>query len=166
MPKKTITITLHISEITYDVQNKTYITGRSRSDGSNYEDVAHLQMSDDDEEKNQLMRSIGNAVSSLRSGLGEYIEVAGLSGDNILASEDENIIVKLNLPDNYNEAMTDTISSAMHQYIVNTALADWLTMTDKQDAADYLTFAAANIERIKDALYKRSRPVRPVKENP
>ena len=31
MAKKTIAITLYISELIYDVQNKTYLTGRSRT---------------------------------------------------------------------------------------------------------------------------------------
>lgn len=36
MAKKVIAITLYMSELVYDVQNKTYLTGRSRKTGSNH----------------------------------------------------------------------------------------------------------------------------------
>ncbi len=65
MAKKTITITLYMSELIYDVQNKTYLTGRSRSTGKNHEEVAHMQANDDDENANQIARSIGNAFANM-----------------------------------------------------------------------------------------------------
>ena len=40
MAKIALTVTLYMSEIIYRVQNKTYITGRSRQNGNNHEEVA------------------------------------------------------------------------------------------------------------------------------
>ena len=56
MAKKTIAITLYMSELIYDVQNKTYLTGRSRTNGTNHEEVANMQANDDDENANQILR--------------------------------------------------------------------------------------------------------------
>lgn len=47
MAKKTITLTLYVSELVYDIQNKTYLTGRSRRTGTNHEEVANMQANDD-----------------------------------------------------------------------------------------------------------------------
>ena len=63
MAKKTITITEYMSELLYDIQNKTYLTGRSRQTGANHEEVANMQANDDDENANQIIRSIGNAFA-------------------------------------------------------------------------------------------------------
>ncbi len=43
-----ITVTIDIHELVYDIQNKTYLTGRSRGDGKNYRQVALMQVNNDD----------------------------------------------------------------------------------------------------------------------
>lgn len=47
--KKSINLELKMSELIYDIQNKTYLTGRSLSSGSNHSHVANMQANDDDE---------------------------------------------------------------------------------------------------------------------
>ena len=64
------------------------------------------------------------------------------------------------MPSNFNPATNDTIGAALHQYIVNSAIGEWFTITDKADAADYLTLAAANLAEIREAINKRVRPTR------
>ena len=54
----------------------------------------------------------------------------------------------------------DTISTALHQYLVNSAIGDWFTITNKNDASDYITLAAANLEQLREAVNKRMRPTR------
>lgn len=160
MAKKTITLMLYMSELIYDVQNKSYLTGRSRSNGQNHEEVANMQANDDDENANQIARSIVNAFGNLKSKLSEYIEESSTTVTNKLISTNTNLQLSLIMPSNYNQSTMDTISAATHQYLVNSALADWFTITDKNDASDYVTLAGANLEQLREAINKRVRPVR------
>ena len=160
MAKKVIAITLYMSELIYDVQNKTYLTGRSRQTGTNHEEVANMQANDDDENANQIMRSIGNAFANLKTKLSEYINENGTSTNDKQLSSTGNLTLSLNMPPNYNNASNDTISTALHQYLVNSAIGDWFTITNKNDASDYITLAAANLEQLREALNKRMRPTR------
>ncbi len=160
MAKKVIAITLYMSELIYDVQNKTYLTGRSRQTGTNHEEVANMQANDDDENANQIMRSIGNAFANLKTKLSEYINENGTSTNDKQLSSTGNLTLSLNMPPNYNNASNDTISTALHQYLVNCAIGDWFTITNKNDASDYITLAAANLEQLREALNKRMRPTR------
>lgn len=160
MNRSNISVKLYMSELLFDVQNKTYLTGRSRQNGQNHEEVANMQANDDDENLNQLTRSIQNAWSALKTKLSEYIVSNQSAGDNELQEEEEELVVTLSMPTNYNHATVDTITAAMHQYVVNIATGDWFTITNKNDANDYVTLAAANIEQIREALNKRVRPTR------
>lgn len=160
MAKKTLDITLHMSELIYDVQNKTYLTGRSRQNGTNHEEVANMQANDDDENANQIVRSIGNAFANLKTKLSEYIDEVGTTANNVQIDATTNLSVSLKMPSNYNQGTRVTVSTAMHQYIVNSAIGDWFTITDKNDASDYVTLAAANLDELREAINKRVRPVR------
>ena len=155
-----ITITLYKSELVYDVKNKTYLTGRSRHTGTNHEEVANMQANDDEENINQILRSLTNAYATLKTKLSEYLNESGTTANDVLMGETGNIDIALKVPSNYNKAGNDTISAAMHQYLVNTAIGDWFTITNKADAEDYVLRAAANIEQIREAVNKRVRPAR------
>lgn len=160
MAKKTLTVTLYLSELLYDVQNKTYLTGRSRQTGNNHEEVAHMQANEDEENENQILRSLGNAFANLKTKLSEYIEESGTTATNKLLSKSGTIQLALVMPSNFNQATSETISAALHQYLVNTAIGDWFTITNKNDATDYVTLAAANLEELREAVNKRVRPTR------
>jgi len=160
MAKKTITITEHISELIYDIQNKTYLTGKSRADGNNHEAVANMQANNDDEDSNQILRSIGNAFSILKTKLADFIEETGTSASNILISGEGKLLLQILMPSNFNQAVNDTIATGVHQYLVNTAIGDWFAITNKNDAADYIKEAELNLGTIREAVNKRVRPIR------
>ena len=182
--KKPVTITLYLSELKYDVHNKTYLTGRSRQADGNYEQVAAMQSNDDEEDLNQLLRVIGNAYNRLKTEMAEYIiedgcqcgclsgntsttddvcNCEGEEGDNILLENDDDdvLTICLQMPSNYNTGTIGTLTQEAHQYIVNITLAEWFNITNKQDAKEYYQMAAANLEVIRKALSKRVRPNRP-----
>lgn len=160
MAKKNLSVTLYMSELIYDVQNKTYLTGRSRQTGTNHEEVANMQANDDDENANQIARSIGNAFANLKTKLSEYIVASGTTTSNKLLSVSSNLTLTLTMPSNFNQATNDTVSAALHQYLVNSAIGEWFTITDKNDAADYVALASANLEELREAINKRVRPTR------
>lgn len=167
---KDLTITLYKSELIYEVQNKTYLTGRSRHNGENHEQVANMQAGNDDEHLNQILRSLGSAFSELKTRLADFIELdedVTTTNNKLLASftdadnADNKLEIDLVMPANYNTATADAISSACHNFVVNTAVADWYTLTAPAEAAPYASLAAVNIQQIRDAANKRIAPARP-----
>lgn len=162
MARKNLIVTLKMSELLYEVRNKTWLTGQSRQNGQNFEEVANMQNNEDEEHVNQVLRSIGNAFSTLKVRLSEYIDSSQTTANDIQLTGLTDLSVTLVLPSNYNQATADAIALAMHQYLVNTAIAEWFIITNKTDAADYLTLAGANITQIREAISKRIRPTRTV----
>lgn len=165
--KKTITVTLKVAEMVYDVENKTHLTGVSRiaSETLNYEAGAHMQASEDNEHSYQIRRSINNAFAELKVELGEYLSEDGSTTNNLIKDEIDNdgeLTLAFLMPSNFNNSACDSLGSGLHEYIVDMAIYDWYIITDKADAADYQALAAAALERTKKALYKRERPTRPI----
>ena len=119
-----------------------------------------MQANEDEENENQILRSLGNAFANLKTKLSEYIEESGTTATNKLLSKNGTIQLALVMPSNFNQATSETISAALHQYLVNTAIGDWFTITNKNDATDYVTLAAANLEELREAVNKRVRPKR------
>ncbi len=162
---KTIDIKLNISEIVYDVQNKTYLTGKSRNTGSNHEQVANMQANDDEENANQVLRSISTAFANLKMKLSEYLDLEYTTANNTLISLETSLDLSLVMPSNYNTSTVNTMAAAAHQYLVSMAVYDWFTITDKQDASEYATLADLSLKIIAEAVSKRSRPTRNSNEN-
>ncbi len=162
MARKSLAITLKISELLYEVRNKTWLTGQSRQNGQNFEEVANMQNNEDEEHVNQILRSFGNAFNQLKVRLSEYINAADTTANDIQITSNTDLTVTLSLPSNYNQATATAIATAMHQYLINTAIAEWFQITNKTDSADYLTLAGANITQIREAVSKRSRPTRTI----
>lgn len=168
--KKTLTVTLEVKELMYDIMNKAYLTGQAReADGhTNYEAASNMQASEDDENSYQLRRSLANAFASLKSLLGEYLDENTTTTNNKIKTEidsDRQLTLAFKLPSNYNNASADSLGGGIHAYLVDMTLSDWFTITNKADAKDYLDHSAASLEIVKRALYKRSRPVRPTYAN-
>lgn len=159
-----ITIKIDIKELIYDIQNKTYLTGRSRGDGKNYRQVALMQANNDDENYNQIMRSIGNAFARVQAELSEVLNIATVNANNRLDLDNDEKNLMLAMPSNFNAAATGAISSAIHQYIVNYSTAEWFMITNKSDTDDYASQAQASLDLLRESLCKRSRPRRATEE--
>lgn len=163
--KKTLTVTQEVKELIYDIQNKAYLTGQAReAGGMGYQAASNMQASDDDENSYQIRRSLANAFSSLKSLLGEYLNEDKTTSDNLINKEIDNdgqLSLEFLLPSNYNNASADSLGKGIHAYLVDMALGDWFTITNKEDAQTYISHSAVSLETVKRALYKRSRPERP-----
>ncbi len=163
--RKQVKITLAVKELLYDIQNKTYLTGRSRQTGDNPEQVANMMASDDEDNANQVLRSIQNAYGLLTAKLSEYIEADNPTGSNTLdgasnttLSTDKTLDITLSMPLNFNEAAVPAVTAACHAYIVDSSIAEWFIITDKADAQDYANMAVQDLLNIREAINKRSRP--------
>lgn len=161
-----ITITLKVKELIYDVANKTYLTGRSReAEGSkNYEASSNMQASDDEENSYQIRRSLSNAFSSVKSALSEYLLDSSTSSDNLISEaidEDGELELQFSMPSNFSTSSVSALGNSIHSYLVDIALADWFSITNKEDAETYIAHSALSLESAKRSLYKRKRPTRP-----
>ncbi|MCC8071331.1 MAG: hypothetical protein LIO90_05980 [Bacteroidales bacterium] len=164
--KKTLTITLEVKEIFFDIMNKTHLTGRSRNaaDASAYELTSHMEVSQDEENSYQVRRSMTNAFSDLKTELAEYLDEEATTANNLIHEKvdaDGQLVLALSMPSNYNLAAADALGNGMHQYLVNRSIADWFMITNKADATDYVKLAVEALDHGKRALYKRERPQRP-----
>lgn len=158
--KKSITLELKMSELIYDIQNKTYLTGRALSGSSNHAHVANMQANDDDENEAQILRSITMAVSTLHNRLAEYLDISSTSSNNDSLTLSDSVTLMLQMPSNFNPSVTKSLGEAAHQFIVSSAIADWFAITAKDETADYTTAASSALLVLEEALCKRSRPKR------
>ena len=158
--KQSITLNLSMSEIIYDIQNKTYLTGRSASDSSNHAHIANMQANDDDENAAQILRSITLAYSRLLNRISEYYETKETTSTNEILTAEDNLQLTLLMPSNFNSSVAKAIGESAHQFIVASAIADWFAITAKGETADYTTVAEESLKILEEALCKRLRPRR------
>lgn len=159
--KKTLALNLKMSELIFDIQNKTYLTGRSMSDGTNHSHVANMQANDDDENEAQILRSITSAYAILRNRLAEYIISADNASSNDIMTSNDNLNLSLQMPSNFNNGVAKAIGEAAHQFVVATAIAEWFAITAKGETSDYTAVAKESLKILEEALCKRTRPIRP-----
>ncbi len=160
-----INVQLEVKEIIYDIQNKAFLTGQAReASGINYEAASNMQVSDDEENSYQIRRSLSTSLAVLKSILSEHLTNESESCDNKLDNEIDNggsIILAFDMPSNYNKSSVDALGKSIHSYLVDKSLADWFAINSTADASIYLDRSLVDLDNIKRALCKRSRPDRP-----
>ena len=162
MAIKDLTITVYMSELIYDFKNKAFLTGRSRSAADmDAEAASNIHASDDDEVKNQALRSIQNAYSQLLVEFSESVKTGnGTTASNELISDDTNIFINLSLPSNYPLALKDALTSSIHDYIINKALMDWFIITNPNESKTYSELSVIAIKNLHEIFNRRERPSR------
>lgn len=157
-----ITITIDTNEIIYDIQNKTYLTGKSRADGTNHQQVAQMMANEDEENANQIRRSIHTALGEIRTRLAEYHQTTLETVTNLYDDKEETVTLQCAFPSNFNQAALAGVAATIHEYVVARAVADWFTITHKTDAEDYRKTAALCLDSLAEAVSKRVRPIRKI----
>lgn len=161
--KKAVKATIEMSWLIYDILNETYLRGRTIQDDKNYKEVASMFASEDEENYEKLLRSIKKAFAEIKTELAEYLDESGLETSNVAISGDDDLVLNLTMPSNFNEAATAGLGEAVHDYLKNVAVSDWYLVTNKTDAAEYVQLAQKSLENIRKSVSKRSRPTRPDK---
>lgn len=159
--KKKVTATIDIKELLYDIMNETYLRGRTIQNGENHKEVASMYASEDDENLNKLLRSIKKGFAEVKTELAEYLDEDGTTTDNSRYDGESDLELNLTMPSNFNEAATTGVGEAIHDYLKNTAIAEWYMVTNKADAEQYVALAQKSLVSIQQAVSKRSRPKRP-----
>ena len=159
---KTITITLKKSELLYDIDNTSYIVGNSRSNGTNFEQVSNIQNSGEEEDRNFILRSLDTAYGEVKRNLSRYIDETMATANNDLMLETGDFVIALSVVDVFNEASTESLKSAAHEYIVASALSDWFSNVKPDEVAIYQNRKQNAAISLLSSLYRKKAPLRPV----
>lgn len=81
------------------------------------------------------------------------------SRDNEYDEEDEYVML-LTLPDTFSDTTLTLLEKLIHELLVSSVLADWLSMTKPESAAKWSENALADEKEILSALSRRCKPVR------
>ncbi len=165
--KKDLKVKIQTKELKFAIMNKSHVTARSLQAAGklNYEAAAHMQASEDLENSYELIRAISNAIAETKVELGEYLNEEVEETSNLISSAVENgelVTLDFLLPSNYNSAAADALGGGIHEFIVGRSIYEWYRQTCPEVADACKADAEAALERAKKALYKRSRPDRPI----
>lgn len=158
---KTITITLAKDELLYDIENTSYLVGNSRSTGDNFEQVSNIQNSGEGEDRNFILRSAENAFNEVKRNLSRYIDETKTDTNNDLMVATGDFILTLEVVDMFNEASTDTLKSAAHEFIVSSALMDWFSNVKPDEMVIYQNRKNEANRSMLSSLYRKKAPSRP-----
>lgn len=159
--KKAVKATIKISWLLYDIMNETFLRGRTIQNKDNHKEVASMFASEDEENREKILRSIKKGFAEVQTELAEYLNENGTTTDNSHFDGTHDLVLNLTMPSNFNEAATTGVGEAIHDYLKNVAIAEWYIVTNKADAAQYVELAQKSLESIRQAVSKRSRPIRP-----
>lgn len=159
--KKSVTVTIRISWLLYDIMNETFLRGRTLQNRENHKEIASMFASEDEENREKILRSVKSAFSRVQTELGEYLNENGTTTDNSHYDGSHDLVLNLEMPSNFNEAATTGVGEAVHNYIKNRSIAEWYVVTNKQDAETYFALANSDLDLILQTVSKRSRPKTP-----
>ena len=77
-----------------------------------------------------------------------------------LLSEKEKVIIRLDMPGNFNAQYLEAVRLAARDFMVNAILASWFAIKAKAEQGQYAQKAAANLVDINSKLYVRKAPIR------
>lgn len=159
--KKDVTVTIKTSWLLYDIMNETFLRGRTLQNKENHKEVANMFASEDEENREKILRSIKRAFAEVKTELGEYLDENKTAANNGHIGDEASFVLNLKMPTNFNEAATEGVTEAVHAYIANSAIADWYMVTNQADAEQYYALANKGMGLLRQAISKRQRPRRP-----
>lgn len=160
--KKNVTATIKISWLLYDIMNETFLRGRTIQNKENHKEVASMFASEDEENREKILRSIKRSFAEVQTELAEYLNENGTTTDNSHFDGSHDLVLNLTMPSNFNEAATTGVGEQVHAYLMNSTIADWYIVTNKGDAEQYYALANKSMELIRQSVSKRTRPTKPV----
>ena len=144
-----ISLTVKREDVYEEVKKTTEYTGAKMADDTAYNTIA---MTDENEE--MLERFWDEAKSSICGTLRKaFVSESETGGEFTLT---------LDPTDAFDTNLTDAMQRSLFSFFVTNIIAKWFVLTNKEEAAGYAAEAAAHTENILRALYKRSRPSRPI----
>ena len=68
--KKPVTVTIKISWLLFDIMNETFLRGRTIQNKENHKEVASMFASEDEENREKILRSIKRGFAEVQTELG------------------------------------------------------------------------------------------------
>lgn len=159
--KKTITVTVTMAWLLYDIMNETFLRGRTIQNADNHKAVASMFASEDEENREKILRSIKKGFAEVKAAIAEYLDESTTTVDTKPISGNEDLQLILKMPSNFNESATAGIGEAVHDYLKNKTISEWYLVTNSTDAEAYAGLAAASMQNVLQSVSKRARPTKP-----
>ena len=159
--KINVTVTIKISWLLFDIMNETFLRGRTIQDKEKHKEVASMFASEDEENREKILRSIKKGFAEVKIELSDYLNEDGTTTDNSHYDGSTDLTLSLTMTRNFNKAATTGGGEAIHADLKNSAIAEWYMVTNKSDAEQYVALSQKSLVSIQQAVSKRSRPQRP-----
>ena len=157
---RNVTIVLNRAEILGDVINAAHVTGRRLFVPGQEEKAADIQTPEEGVDKYIVARAMSAALANVRSRCARYLTAGRLMDDDRLEDVEGDYVLNLAMPDRWNYGATTQLTSLMHAHVADYCIYSIFEKTNPQEAEQYLTRAADELDRIKGVLELRTAPVR------
>lgn len=157
---RTITITLKREEIMGDVVNAAHITGRRLNVAGSEEKASDIQTPEEGVDKYVVARAMMEGLSAVRKECGRYLNTGRTTDDNSLEDVTGDFILTLDMPERWNFGATSRLTSLANGYVRDWCIYSIFEKTNPDEAAGYMSKAAASLGGIKPVLEMRTAPVR------
>lgn len=155
---QSITITLNKKDLFFEVKNKLYTISESRKTPENLEAIDYIKINDDMNDQYRVLSSFSKSKNEVENVLSKY------SSDSEPIAQDETIdttltgtlAFALSMPDNF--ANNAKLSNAIHNYLVDKAIFDWLMVAAPNEATSYQGVCTNDLQEIVLIFNKRSKP--------
>lgn len=142
------TLSANKDDVYEEVAKTTSYTGAKMDDAAAYDRIFTT-----DEDKAMLERFWNESKNTISESLKDFL------ADE--AEADGVYTLTLALPSSFNEGLLESMGRSLFSFFVMNIVAKWFTFTNKQEATDYATAAASNIEDIKRKAFSKKKPQRP-----
>ena len=138
--KKPVRATIKISWLLYDIMNETFLRGRTIQNKENHKEVASMFASEDEENREKILRSIKKGFAEVKTELAEYLDEDGTTTDNSHFDGSHNLELNLTMPSNFNEAATAGIGEAVKEAETITTEGEAQTAAEEEKTEEKKSF--------------------------
>lgn len=162
LKKHRITVTLYWTAIERDVEDKAYRMARLAKLGIDDEDKAdklESELSLTSEDMALLKRAMAEGLAEVVTTCRDYVWSKSHNGSNQTVGE-EDVVLTLMMPVNFNLACVYSIGQAIHAYIVAKAMLEWFRYTVPSRFVEQQAICLAARKEIRTIINARVRSQR------
>lgn len=167
-------IVIHKEELLFDIENITHKIGNSRMNLDNKEQraVYNLQADDGEQDRSIVFRSISKHISRAKNRMNVYLITKSpeVECNHLVTDENEkDYVIVLRFPWNWCDDYFTQLSDAIHDYVVNACIFDFLLISAPSEAKIYKDLSDIAYDNIKTCISARlagttRRPLQPFRE--
>lgn len=153
--KRTVRLRFLRSQLLYDIKNYAYVEGDVMGEENQHAQHVLVEIGEDGN-VDRVSRILSVVHSAVIEMLYPYTKQEPIEEeiDNCLHAPDE-YVVELNVPSTMSRTTLHHLSKLIHEFMVYCVLADWLSITNPQAAANWSAKAEATKEEIAKAKNQR-----------